>query len=182
MVEVPVLLGSARGHRQRVKRLGRTSLNIMAGRYEREVATFLKRALRDTRSFLAASRGDRCGLRARARCSPQAGTDPTERPYAPRALRREDGTARLVSRSGSCSRLAGVSQPLPDVEKDEPVVVRSLDSIVQRGKAPPPEVVKIDVEGPRSKYLPAWGRPSEAVPLWWLSATRWFSSPTAYEL
>jgi hypothetical protein len=127
MVEVPVLLGSARGHRQRVKRLGRTSLNIMAGRYEREVATFLKRALRDTRSFLAASRGDRCGLRARARCSPQAGTDPTERPYAPRALR--------SARTGGWHRTPG--EPLGELQpagRGEPAASGCREGRARRGE------------------------------------------------
>jgi FkbM family methyltransferase len=63
------------------------------------------------------------------------------------ALGRDDHEAVLDRRAGTASRVRGESIAGPGFRDSASVNVRSLDALVEAGELPPPELLKIDVEG-----------------------------------
>lgn len=70
------------------------------------------------------------------------------------ALGDKDGEASfLVSASSGWGKLAGVGAPPSRMVDDVTVTLRRLDTLVSEGTIPPPDLIKIDIEGAEADFL-----------------------------
>lgn len=167
---VRVLVGPARGHHVDVSGL-HPRVVIGLGLYEREVSRFLAVRLQAASVFydVGAFTGyySRMALRlmrpggcvaafepdADARAALKASFSNNRLTVRSEAVGAHDHMAVLSSGGGLCSRIEGESVPNPASQPSGKVRVRSLDSIVAATELPPPDVVKIDVEGGEVEVL-----------------------------
>ncbi|MFO0953537.1 MAG: FkbM family methyltransferase [Isosphaeraceae bacterium] len=72
----------------------------------------------------------------------------------PQALGGSDGRARfLVGAETVASKLAAVSGPGDEYEREIEVEVRRLDAVTAGGRIPPPDFIKLDAEGAEAEIL-----------------------------
>lgn len=143
----------------------RSWLAYTLGRYEPETATFLSRHLRSSHVFfdIGAHTGyyTRLALRLMDEDAMVVAFEPDPEPAAvlratladdrlvvrDEAVGRDDHAAQVERRPGLCSRIANESIAVDRPAETTTVQVRSLDSMVESGEVPAPDLLKIDVEG-----------------------------------
>jgi FkbM family methyltransferase len=161
LVDVPVMFGPGKGTRFREVPVSRGVVALVAGRYEAATRSALASGLRHSRVFYDIGAADgfftrfalrlmdpgarvvaiepsaraRGGLEALASLADARGVKLTIRSEAVGAT---DGHARLASETGRAPRLSDFG---------EWIAVRALDSLVEKGGLPVPDLVKLDVEG-----------------------------------
>jgi FkbM family methyltransferase len=170
MHEARVLVGPGRGHRfelpsrSLVHRMGNWR-SVALGRYEPEVTVFLVERLRSSRVFfdVGAHTGyyTRIALNLMGAESRVVAFEPD--PEAASRMRRTLGDARLAvreeavgredhyavleRREGVVARIRGESIADTGYAKSTAVRVRSLDRLLAAEELPPPDLLKVDVEG-----------------------------------
>jgi len=170
MREARVLVGPGRGHRFEVPPLSlvyraRNRGSVALGRYEPEVTAFLAERLRFCRSFfdVGASTGyytrialnlmDSEGRVVAFEPDPKAASCIRKTLSDPRLTVREealgckDHDAVLERREGLASRIRDESIAGTGYANGTEVRVRSLDGLLEADRVPPPDLLKIDVEG-----------------------------------
>jgi FkbM family methyltransferase len=170
MREARVLVGPGRGHRfelpshSLVRRMWNWR-SVALGRYEPEVTAFLAERLRSSRVFfdVGAYTGyyTRIALNLMDVQSRVVAFEPNPEAAArmrrtlgdarlavrEQALGREDHDAVLQRREGVVARIRDESIAGTGYAKSTAVRVRSLDGLVAAEELPPPDLLKIDVEG-----------------------------------
>lgn len=167
---IPVLIGPGRGHRFAPEGV-RTTLALMAGRYERPVARFLQENLRTSGVFFDVGAHTGYFTRLALRVMPQDGRVVAFEPdrnclrklkaigqaqrvtLRPEALGRVNASGTLVSRPGACSRLVD-AMPLSNSGATQSTTeVRTLNDLLREGAVPQPDTMKVDVEGSEMAVL-----------------------------
>ncbi len=169
MPEARVLFGPGRGHRFEVPSRpvthARQWASLTLGRYEPDVTGFIARRMRGSRVFFDVGAHTGYYTRVALRLMPPDASVVAFEPdpaaagrlraalIDPRlsvreeALGREDHLSVLERRPGVASRVRGESVAGERFERTETVAVRSLDGLAEAGCVPPPDIVKLDVEG-----------------------------------
>jgi FkbM family methyltransferase len=165
-----VLVGPGRGHRFEVRSLPllhriRNRGSVALGRYEPRVTAFLSKRLPFCGVFADVGACTGYYTRIALNLMPGGGRVVAFEPDADaavslrltfgdsrltvraEALGRDDHQAILDRRAGVASRVRGESITASGFLDSASVNVRSLDGMVEAGELPPPELLKVDVEG-----------------------------------
>lgn len=176
-LEIPVLLGPCRGHRFSTRGV-RGSVAVALGRYEWPVVRFLRAHLAAANVFFDIGAHTGYFTRLALRTMPDGlivAFEPDDALHQELAglggrviLRREgvgraDGAATLLSAPQRCSWLDGADSPPALRSPSRRITVRSVDSLLDEGAVPAPDVLKIDVEGSELDVLTGCERTIEHV-------------------